>query len=695
MPTIKQIESAMDEMAQTPNDPKNKLVLDKLGLPNVAVNAWADSKDNPDDPKSVAVKNKIFDRITSTLPVSTEPGGTDLIDRFKVKNLIDRDPILQQKYLEKKGYITKHTPEGLLVRRPDELQFSQFDPEGIDRFDLLDVAVDIGQALAEGAATVGGASLGFLGGGVPGAIAGGMAAAGATAGVIETGKQAIAQGMDMREEFDPSRIGQDVLIGAGSAVLGPVAGKALKGTGRLISKTAPKMVDEAAEIIKAGKKLGIKPALRQLYDNDTIRLLEENLTKRLGTVGGSMIRKTAKKTQKQLDDIAEAMIGKSKNIDLVDVGENAKNNIKKMTKWWLTPIEATYDRVTDFLKSADEYVDYDYMNKGIARIAEDHKFNKGAKSTIKFFKDSIDEVKNLDQLKQLRTNVGDAIREAKAKRNFGAVRALSDIYDMATKARSRSLDMMIDNADDVDSALAQAAKSALKKADKDYATVNSMLKQALTRRHKKAVQSVKSMVDGFDELTDIDFYRKMLNTNDPKQIKELKIQFPETFQILREGKIAEIAKAATFAKKNTLRIGTIMDRIEKMPKASKELIFGDDVIGKVKDLQTLFRTLPPPLNPSGTSHNLMSPTGWGKILISNFASLADSARLKILTNQNALGQFLENAAETIGDAGAVAIAQGIIRNEIPTKAEHDFNMSFGVPNVFEQPKRMNFGIPNQ
>lgn len=708
MPELNVIKQSLDTIADNPNHPKAGAVMEKLGLDVTAVNAWKAIKDNPQHPKAAEVKNKIFDRIANTLPADPvkgrfEVGPLSFNERFDIKNLLDRDPIAAQKFLEtrvdeqgNRKYVARVRDGKLEVRKPDQPVFQDIEFEGMDIIDPFDIAFDIGKSLFEGAA----ATAGLIAGAPLGPAASGAAAvtAGTAAGAFTEGlKQSIAKGMGLREDYDPGRITQEALISGAGSIIGPAGKRLAQATGGLIKRTAPKMVADAQAIKEAGKRLGIKPMLRQLYDSDTVRLLEENLEKTLGTIPGAGIRRQAKKNIEKLDEIADAMIGSAKNVDIVDVGESAKDSIKKSLAKRLEPIEEIYNNVQGFLKGVDDYIDVDYMKKNADELIGKHKFSDSAATAVNKFKNKIDQVDTLADLKEFRTTIFNDIKEAQAKKNFAEVRALSDVYQVLTKARSRSLDAMIDNAPQKGSELAQAAKIALQKADKQFAELNNQVKAAIVERGKKAMGSAKQIVDGFDEILEKDFVRKMLNVNDPKRIKLFKQEFPEAFEILREGKIAEISKASLNAKTNSLRINTIMNRIEKMPRASKELIFGEDAIRKVKDLQTLFKVMPPPINPSGTSHNLMSPTGFTKALISNFSALSDRARLSILTNQASLGNFIEGTANLIGDTGAVAIARSIIRNEIPTEAQE---RSFGIPqfeqlNIDKLQQQYNFGVPSK
>lgn len=697
MPDIKTIEKTLNYIATNPNDPIAKQAQEKMKIGDDAIKSWRYTMDNPDDPIRPKVRNKVFDRVAFGLPEKEQTfgdrfsaGPLGFNDRTVIKNLLDRDPILQQKALEKQGYITRVKDGEVQVKKPGEPQFQKIEFDGIDVFDATDVITDV---MAGGLSGITATLGGILGApaGPAGVGAGIVAGGGVGAGIAETVKQGIAKDLGLRDEFDVSRIGQETVIGGLASVAAPVASKLVSGSGKLIQKAGPKLRENVAQVREAAKRLGIKPALRQIYDDDTVRLLEENLEKNLGTLPGVFTRSRAKATVGKLDEIADAMIGRAKNLDLVDVGQEAKTRIQQSVKRRLAPVEAIYKKVEGFLKGADEFIDEDYLAGQVDAIADKYRFDPGSESTLNFFKRKVGEINNLSDLKTFRTNIGKAIQDAKASNDIAKIRALGDLYDAATTTRSRSLNLMIDNSDDATSMLAQAAKDALKQADEQYRNINKAVSEALLKRGQVAKQSAKAIAENLENITEMKLAKTLLDTNDPKKLQKFKEVFPDAFEVLREGKIAEVAKAATNNKNNTLRIGTIMDRFAKMPRASKELIFGKDVDQTIKDLQVLFESLPPPLNPSGTSHNLLSAKAWGQALISNLSALGQSGRLKVLTNTAELGRFLQNTAEQLGDTKTTAIVNRALREYMPTQAEFltkDNDLNFGIPN-----RNFNFGVP--
>jgi hypothetical protein len=156
---------------------------------------------------------------------------------------------------------------------------------------------------ALGAPATGGASL-----------AAASAAGGIATGAFEAGKQALAKGLDLREDFDTNRIVQSGLMGAAAPIVGKGIEKGVGAVGNYFKNSAPKLANESAKIAEAAKRIGIKPALRQQYDDRTISMLEESFEK-VPTIIGRGIRKAAENRKAVYDDTVDQIVSKYSSVD--------------------------------------------------------------------------------------------------------------------------------------------------------------------------------------------------------------------------------------------------------------------------------------------------------------------------------------------------------------------------------------------
>lgn len=173
--------------------------------------------------------------IDSTMPVAQqEHPEISFGERFAVKNF-GGDPTTAVKYLKSKhpNMLFTHVGDQLVMRKPDERQWSVLDPQGFDPADITDLGYDIASGVGAGAATTAaGLAAGAATGGV-GAIPAAMAAGGASSAGLEGLRQYIGQKIGVApENFDK----KDILI---SGVLGGIS-PALLGTGATAGKIAAK-----------------------------------------------------------------------------------------------------------------------------------------------------------------------------------------------------------------------------------------------------------------------------------------------------------------------------------------------------------------------------------------------------------------------------------------------------------------------
>jgi hypothetical protein len=654
MPTIKQVENVLDEIASDPNNPKNGIVLKKLGLPSSAIPAWKESRLKPDDEKSVQVKNKIFDTITSTMPVSDKTNKIDFSDRFVVKNLIDRDPILQQKYLEKKGYQVQHSQEGLKIRKPGELQWGVVDPADFDRFDILDLVTDAGEALA----TTGGAALGAIGG-LPGAITGGVVSAGA----YEEGKQALAKGLGLRDDLDRSRINQTAIIG-GLSVLG---GKAVEKGFKWVS---PKLKLNAKEIQEAAKELGVKVTPGQIYDDKLIQNLEAQITKTPGTVGGFWTRIKNDRAREASKEIAEFITKDKSGKTIFQSGSNAGEKLLQETNEKILPAAQVYEKYEALYSSKEFKPILETMiaklNKKYDKVIERITNPQTATILRNIQKKELSKVQNLSQLKEVRTRIG---KTWQSMDDFNGQDALKELYSEVTELRSKAL---IEAGKKFETPeIAEIAVSEIKQADKIYRQVakdlgSSLFKGKTTKGGLKT--SVKNYLEKNIEIDRID---KILSLNDPKKIEAIKNIFPETYTELREGAINQLARQAEF--QGNLSPKRLVNAIDALPDETSRILFGFDATKKSKALKKYLENIPYDINPSGTElsitlKNLINPLEQAK-------SLYNSLIYNVAANA---GKYKPAVGTGLLEFGT--------RAKVPT--EQEFN--FGI-----KQKELNFGLPSK
>jgi len=682
MPSVLETNTILDFISSKPDDPKSDMAMRKLGLDPLALQAWQAAKKIPNDPRSIEAKNMIFNRIANTLPAKQEVNDTvGFVDRFKIKNLIDRDPLLQQKYFSKKGFDARVVDGQVQIRKPGDPQYTAVDPEGIDRFDLFDI---FGDALEAAVSTVAGAGAALVSTPLSpvGQLAAASTASGAIASGFETGKQAIAKKMGLREEFNPDQI----LISGGIGLAAPgaskLASKAAGAVGRYLKESAPVLREGWEEIAKAGQKLGIVPALRQKYDDKMITFLEEGAEKTPTFFVGRGTRKAATERAKAFDDVAEKIVGKYSELDYVGMGEKAKRALVDKVSAMLEPIEATYGKLDTFLKNQKEFVDIDDATKAIAKGLNEFKFDDATQKSLEGVYKKLGMIESIGDIKQLRTVVGkDA---AIAYRNGDSLlsKALDDVYDGLSSSRNKSLEQTIIGAkNNLGADKAEAALVALKSVDKQFAEVAGLVKNVFLGRGETTKMGVRRIVENFDEFVkDSDVLKKIVDTQDPKRLEFLRQKMPEAFDTLREGYLAKLAQSTTSGLTGKPSLQTFLNKIVKLPKQTQQIMFGDDYLGTIKNLQTLAQTMPAPLNPSGTAWTM---GGYKEYFAREFAALGRAGQLSVLKNMDNMAGFMEKVSSGFNSMAGQASTQFGMRQSFETPRERGFK---DLPSSFNLPK---------
>lgn len=659
MPSPKKTEAILDFIVANPEDQRSGAAMQKLGLTPQGINAWKAVRNNPEHPKATEVKNKVYDIIAANTPASQERGGVPFLDRFTVKNLLDREPELQQQYFVRKGFQTRIDPETkqLQVKKPGDPQYAAVDPEGFDLFDVFDV---VGDVIEAGVTGIAGAA-GGIAGSLPGAIAGGAGAAAA----FETGKQLLGKAVGARETLSPGQVAQAGLIGGAATGVMRGAGKALEGAGKAlgfgIGKAVPKKA-AAESIEEASKEIGAKATPGQLIDSELVQKLESSLHQSVGKVGGMGLRSQIKSNQKAAQETADMIVKKASQQTAFEVGEQSAKDFNRVISEKLAPAEAIYNKYEQLFRNTPLIEKPNSALESIDRALDKFEFDDEAVAAIKSFAKKLDDVTTIDQLKKFRSAIG---REQRSSQNEAVKQALGEIYQGTTGARSDALLKIAEF--EGDSSIYNMAAKEIPEADRVYATVAREVQDVFGQRGRIIAGSPKAVAKKFFEKTpEINRINKIIATNDPAKIEKVKKAFPEAFERLREAKIDEIAKRSEL--KGEVNPNKLAKIVDKLPQETRLLLFGKDAAKKAEALKIYLDSIPPMLGPSGTPQGLEFLKTFN--LISQATSVGRSQLLNMLSRAqfgrdlfSKTGRFL-GTKEAVG-AGAFGLRQVTPGNEQP------------------------------
>ena len=659
MPSPQQTEKILNYIADNPEDARTSVAMQKLGVTDQAIGAWRHIRANPDEPKAVEAKNKIYDIIAANTPASQERGGVPFLDRFTVKNLLDREPQLQQQYLVKKGFQTRIDPETkqLQAKKPGDPQYMAVDPEGFDLFDVFDVVGDALEATVTGLA----GTFGFAAGNVPGAIAAGAAGA---AG-FEAGKQMLGKALGVRETVSPGQVAQAGLIGGGTAGAFTAVGKGLqlagKGLGKAAGLVAPKKAGSEA-IEQAAQDIGAKATPGQLLDSELVQKLESTLNQSVGKVGGMGLRSQIKKNKKAAQEAADLIVERAGKQTAFEVGEQSAKDFSEKISEKLGPAEAIYNKYETLFKRTPLVEAPKDIERTIDDVLDVFEFDDEAVAALLSFKKKLGSVETLDQLKKFRSAIG---REQRSSQNEAVKRALGEVYNQTTGARSDAL-LKIAEFEGGTEIYEQAAKE-IPEADRIYATVAREVQDIFGQRGRVIAGSPKAVARKFFEKTpEISRINKILATNDPAKIMKVKKAFPEAFERLRSAKIEDIAQRAEL--KGEINPNKLAKIVDKLPQETRNLIFGENAAKKAEALKIYLDAIPPMIGPSGTPQGLEFLKTFN--LLSQAGSLGRSQMLNLLSRAQFGQDLFSKAGRFIGSgkaigAGAFGLRQLTPGNEQP------------------------------
>jgi len=683
MPTVSDDRRALDLLSsgRVPDEIKPQ-VMSKLGINDDDLRAWTLSATLPQD-QSKQVRNKVFEKISNVRPIAKPEAisGSQFV-RFIAKNFLDQDIETQKKFFRKMGFDAKTDDSGnLYAYDPDTKRRVAFDPKTADIWDVTDILTDVLEGVGVGAATVAaataggkiGGTLGAAGGPIgavigagAGAVGGGLLGAyGAGAGA-ETIRESVATGLGAREEFSPERIDEAGKYAALFAPLDLIGMGTAKHGAKQASKRAAGQVDKsiANKLRESASILGIDLLPGQWSDNRMVQKLLASLRSSTGKIGGIKIRELDKKNDKIIEGLLSKLIEPSTDITKYQAGDAFGSVAKDTLKNKLAPAISVYQKYDEIFKTTSLNDALGPGQKGLLTIAkkqgkeragwletrladtldnfrdrvagEDEEYLKG---TLFWLENRIKSAKNINDIKVLRTNIRD---RAARNQNDPIWQYMNNVVNSDLKeVRSDAIKLLAKK----NPSLGETAVKELEMADSIYAQSARELENLIGSKKGGLKPGVSSALDNFLETTaEIPRVEKIISTKDPKRILRASQEYPEAFELLRDGyKNALFDKMSKYISKEGLNITGVIRELDKLPPESLAVLYGDHSEKIVDAIRTYYQTLPKHINPPETTVyseflKNFSLVGWP---ISQLNSLVQERALKgLLSTDEQLSQLI-------------------------------------------------------
>lgn len=606
----------LDALAKNIDSPSVELGLKELGYSDLErgkqdLRLWKFAKDNPSHERAAEAKNSVLDSIASGRPVIQEQGVSKLT-RFGLKNLIGEEPKLQVEYLKKKGFDSKIIDGQVVVKKPGETQYKVVDPSGIDPQDFTDLFGDAVETIADTIGT-GAKFLGLIGAPATGggSLVAGLATGAAISGGAETARQGLAKATGFREEFDKGRIGE-------KAALGLVVPLALRGAGKALSKTSEgikstsaalfKRAKNADEVIEAGKKLGVKPSVGQLYDREIVKnfqsSVEQSPTLTAHIFGGPAT--AAEKSRNALREAGAEVIKEASELGArttTNIGDSVIGGLSKAVKSKVKQAEDIYDKLSKgFSRSEIKETEIRGLKQTIKNLMKGSKVetSEAAKDFLDRSLNALDNVKTLADLKRFRTSVGRVFDKTDPELN----RAAGRIWKAATKRRNEIIKTRYTKTGpkNLRSFKNQEALKEIKKADEIYRNAIGSFSESLPNLTRKSSKP-SSVIGTLENLNPTRAVDRIFDSKNVKAAQRLAKEFPEQFKEIRQFKLREIRDKAT-GSDGLLNPKTLIKEIRKFEPEIQDLFFDGNAKEKINAMETFLQSLPKKVGASDTPRGI-------------------------------------------------------------------------------------------
>lgn len=441
----------------------------------------------------------------------------------------------------------------------------------------------------------------------------------------------------------------------------------------------PKTKQNVDDIIKAAKELGIEVTPGMLDDSVFLERLESSLANSPSIFGQRIKRNLTNAYEKMRGATGQALESASTSSPF-ELGEEFKSGITANIGERLDPLSATFQDVAESTKNIP------LSERSLAAIQRNAsnidmvQMGIGAEKANQYI-NAIPKLKNADQVKTLMTLLNSDIQAASgAEKNV-----LLSIKDKLKRLEENSImRSAIQAAKESGGAIRQSTGQNIGKeiitdlqaARKGYRD----LSQDITSVSKDAGLKSTNPTGFLNELENIpseNVMGKFANLKNNRQLVNLQEKFPEQFELLRQGRIGEIASKSvdnSLMGKGELSTKKFLDEVRKLNPEAKKMLFGDKS-NLIENLDIVQKNFPRNFNPSGTAGEL----GYKDILGSNIKDIGNYAMYQASSSN--LAKKVSQALQKNPKLQALQVKNPEAFNKFVSKMTQSFN---AIPD--EQPK---------
>lgn len=472
---------------------------------------------------------------------------------------------------------------------------------------------------------------------------------------------------------------------AGSVVgegVGGLLAKGLGGAGKYLSEYLGSAKPNAGAITQAAKKIGAPTTPGLLSDSELVQGIESSLIQS-PTLAGKALGKKTKGIDKAMNEASELVLqkGAKEGIPLsqYETGLEAQGLLKSEIDEKLAPAREFYksysSEVTPFVSSSAKSktaVARNIRNLDLANAIKGSP-EQGFANQIA---DSIESSNNLDQVRKIKTYVGNVISEAERSGNGNMVATAGEIYGKLQRLEQRSLTRGTIEAMASEKKGAKVATQIigdLKKANSAYRTIMTDLKDLSKEAGLGKVRGPDLFTKQMQSMPPEQMANKFFNVKNFRQIKDLKEKFPKTYEALERAQLANIWKSSLDAKGN-ISTNKMLNKVRSLGPEVRTQLFGNDDV--LTSLEIMNAAKYPKMGPSGTPQgieymnaNILNPLTW----VNEVVRAGQSAVIQNPGITKTVGKSLSSAADVASSVVAPQLTkgalQGLLNSERPLKKE--------------------------
>lgn len=405
------------------------------------------------------------------------------------------------------------------------------------------------------------------------------------------------------EAEDASGLVEDTAKGA---VIGGLLGKGAEyganklqdGFAKIAAKiSTPKQKINAEQIKEAADRLGIKVTPAMLDDSGFVERLEYTLTQSPSFIGQNIASKQ-KNVSEGLKKSVQDLTSESTNLSPFQVGEKFKSGVTAKVGERLSPISSVFDEVAESTKNMP--LSDRAKNTVIRNIqADDYYALTGGAGKAKQYVDMITNAKNVDQVKSTMTLLNKDIQAAQGAEKL----VLISIKDKLARLEESSIMRAAGSLAKKDQGIGRDLVGDLRDARKGYRQLSEDLSGVAENARIKSNKGPSAFLDEVENIPSEKVQDKFFNVENNRQLVSLQKNFPEEFELLRQGKLKEISDGSIDFSQNGQgkeSSARFLRAIRNLNPESQSMLFKEGA-GKIADLQTVQNSLPRNFNPSGTA----------------------------------------------------------------------------------------------